>query len=80
MDCPFRSRMTLNGLQPLGSVPKIPYARVGSIRGGFRMKRRDFIAGLGWIVALPLAVQAQQGIEVRRVAMLISAVRNTIRF
>jgi hypothetical protein len=44
------------------------------------MKRRDFIAGLGWIVALPLAVQAQQGIEVRRVAMLISAVRNTIRF
>jgi putative ABC transport system substrate-binding protein len=42
------------------------------------MKRRDFIASLGWVVALPLAVQAQQGIEVRRVAMLISGAQDDV--
>lgn len=40
------------------------------------MKRRDFIASLGWVVALPLAVQAQQGIQVRRIAMLISGAQD----
>ncbi|MBK3664510.1 ABC transporter substrate-binding protein [Bradyrhizobium diazoefficiens] len=40
------------------------------------MKRRDFIVSLGWVVALPLAVQAQQGIQVRRIAMLISGAQD----
>ena len=44
--------------------------------GGFRMKRRDFIASLAGIVALPLAADAQQRTEVRRVAMLISGAQD----
>src|SRR5215467_6363702 len=34
------------------------------------MRRREFIAGLGGAVALPLAARAQQGERVRRVGML----------
>jgi hypothetical protein len=36
------------------------------------MKRREFIAGLGTAVALPLAARAQQGERVRRIGVLIS--------
>src|SRR5690349_13829119 len=42
------------------------------------MKRRDFIASLGWVLALPLAVQAQHGVKVRRVAMLISGAQDDV--
>src|SRR5215475_12424000 len=36
------------------------------------MKRREFIAGLGSAVALPLAAHAQQGERVRRVGMVMA--------
>jgi putative ABC transport system substrate-binding protein len=36
------------------------------------LRRRDFIAGLGGVVAWPLAVRAQQGDRVRRIGVLMS--------
>ena len=35
------------------------------------MRRREFIAGLGTAVALPLAARAQQGERVRRIGVLM---------
>jgi putative ABC transport system substrate-binding protein len=41
------------------------------------MKRREFIAGLGGAVVLPLASHAQQGDRVQRIGVLISGAENT---
>ena len=38
------------------------------------MRRREFIAGLGTAVALPLAARAQQGNPVRRIGLLIDPI------
>jgi putative tryptophan/tyrosine transport system substrate-binding protein len=40
------------------------------------MKRRDFIAGLGGIVAWPVVARAQQGNRVRTVGVLVSLPEN----
>ena len=42
-----------------------------------KMRRREFIAGLGSAVALPLAAQAQQADSVRRVGYLIGGAKES---
>ena len=40
------------------------------------MRRREFIAGLGTVVARPLAARAQQGDRVRRIGVLMNGDEN----
>jgi len=40
------------------------------------IKRRDFIAGLGGAVVLPVAARAQQGERARRIGVLMDSTRS----